>query len=119
MRDESDRRDRLLFDRGLQLERTHLAWSRTALAFLANAAFMGRASTRVHPPALGVMVAVALAVAGVGAWWHGRRSYAARSARLHRGASPVQPAVLRVVAMTTTVVTLAAAALAVSTLLGD
>jgi uncharacterized membrane protein YidH (DUF202 family) len=107
-----------LFDPGLQLERTHLAWSRTALAFLADAAFMARASARVQPVWLGIAVAVALAITGAGAWWHGRRSYAVRSAGLRRGLSPVRPGALRATAIMTTVVAIAAAALAVTTLLG-
>ncbi|MEA2126410.1 MAG: hypothetical protein QOI80_3192 [Solirubrobacteraceae bacterium] len=107
-----------LFDPGLQLERTHLAWSRTALAFLADAAFMARASARVHPAWLGIAVAVTLAMTGAGAWWHGRRSYAVRSEGLRRGLSPVRPRALRATAIVTTVVAVAAAALAVTTLLG-
>lgn len=108
-----------LFDPALQLERTHLAWTRTGLAFLGNAALVARMSGRVHPSALALAVAVALAVIGAWVWWHGRGAYPVRSVALKRGSPPEEPAVLHVLGAITTVVVLAAAAAALTTLIGE
>jgi uncharacterized membrane protein YidH (DUF202 family) len=105
-----------LFDPGVQLERTHLAWSRTALAFIADAAFTARASARMHPPALGVAVAIALALTGVGAWLYGRTSYARRATDLRLRVAPVRPRAIRLLATAAAVLSVAAAALALTTL---
>jgi uncharacterized membrane protein YidH (DUF202 family) len=108
-----------LFDPALQLERTHLAWSRTALAFLGNAALVARMSHRVDPSWLAVAVAVALAIISAWAWWHGRRAYAVRVLALKLGRPTEEPAVLRRLAATTTVVVVVSAAMALTTLASD
>ncbi len=105
-----------LFDPALQLERTHLAWSRTALAFLGNAALVARMARRVQPSWLALGVAVALAVIGAWAWWHGRSAYRLRAAALKCGRQSAQPPVLRALAAATTVVVVATAVLALTTL---
>jgi uncharacterized membrane protein YidH (DUF202 family) len=107
-----------LFDPGLQLERTHLAWSRTALGFFANAALMARVARRLDPPAVGYAIAVALALIGVAAWVHGRSTYAPRARDIHAGRPPLSPKALRRLALATAVVSTAAAAMALRTLLG-
>jgi uncharacterized membrane protein YidH (DUF202 family) len=107
-----------LFDPGLQLERTHLAWSRTALGFFADAALMTRVARRLDPPAAGYAIAVALALIGVGAWVHGRSTYAPRARALLAGRPPVSPRALRRLALATALVSTAAAAMALRTLLG-
>jgi uncharacterized membrane protein YidH (DUF202 family) len=107
-----------LFDPALQLERTHLAWSRTALAFLGNAALVARLSRHAHPIWLALAVAVGLAVIGAWAWWHGRSAYPVRAAALRHSRPPEEPGVMRTLATTTTVVVVAAAAVALTTLAG-
>jgi uncharacterized membrane protein YidH (DUF202 family) len=58
-------------DHGLQAERTRLAWGRTALGVLANAALVARAGVRGAEPALTALGAV-LAVASAVVWGFGR-----------------------------------------------
>ncbi|UGS38556.1 DUF202 domain-containing protein [Capillimicrobium parvum] len=105
-----------LFDAGLQLERTHLAWSRTALAIAVNAILVGRLSRHVHPHGVGLAVALALAVLAAATWWHGRSAYAPRSAALHAGVPALQPRVHLVLARATTILLFAVTALALSAL---
>ena len=108
-----------LFDSGLQLERTHLAWSRTALGFVANAALMARVAHGLDPPGVGYAIAVALALIALAAWVHGRSTYAVRAEELHAGRPPVSPKALRSLALATALVSTAAAAMALRTLLGS
>jgi uncharacterized membrane protein YidH (DUF202 family) len=103
-----------LFDPGLQLERTHLAWSRTAAGFILNAGLVARLSRLVHPPALAWALAAVLAATGAWAWLYGRTSYASRVARLNRGSLRAEPRVLRTLARATTGAALVAALVALS-----
>ncbi len=93
-------------DPGLQVERTGLAWTRTALGLTANAFLVLRAGVTGHDgPALAagaVLVALAAGIALVGWRRPPRIEAAARS-----GSSPVEA---RAVRMTATAAGLAAAA---------
>jgi len=101
--------DRRLFDEGLQLERTHLAWSRTALGFLAVAILLLRGSRHFAVPAAGTAAAAGFALIAAIVWWHGRNSYPQRSTTLMRGGSPLHPQILRLVAVATAILSVAAA----------
>lgn len=80
---------------GLAVERTALAWNRTALSFLGTGALAGR---MLAADALLVAIAaavIALAVAGL-AWDHARRSYGRR----HRGRLAAPPSgLIRAIAL--------------------
>jgi uncharacterized membrane protein YidH (DUF202 family) len=65
------------FDRGVQLERTQLAWTRTALGFILNAALVARLAR--HTPAAYPLAAL-LAVTGGLIVADARRRYAKRAA---------------------------------------
>jgi uncharacterized membrane protein YidH (DUF202 family) len=106
--------DRTLFDNGLQLERTHLAWSRTALGFLAVAILVARLSRQFAVPAVGIAAAAGFALVGSLAWWHGRSNYPRRSATLVGGGSPLHARTLRLVAVATAMLSFATAAAALT-----
>lgn len=72
-------RERRVFDRGLQPERTELAWRRTSLAL----AVAGLASMRVFPPVLGSW-SIAVGVAGLALAVTGWASASHRSRRVRR-----------------------------------
>lgn len=108
---------RALFDPGLQLERTHLAWNRTAFGFLVNSALMARLAHRLYPAAAGTALAAAFAIVGAATWAHGRRTYAPRAQKLFEGQPPAQPGPLRALALGTAVLAISAATLALTTLL--
>jgi uncharacterized membrane protein YidH (DUF202 family) len=106
----SDLRPRL-FDRGLQLERTDLAWRRTALGFFVNAALVARFARHIQPGAVAYAIAGALALTGVGALAHARRLYATRAADLRAGRPAARPGSLRALWLATTLAALASLAL--------
>jgi uncharacterized membrane protein YidH (DUF202 family) len=65
-------------DPGLARERTGLAWQRSALALLANAALVLRAGIDLGPLAIGLAVGAVLAYGAFRAWRHGDRLYRRR-----------------------------------------
>lgn len=83
------------FDDGLQLERTHLAWNRTAFTLGVNALLLVRFSRHVHPASLALVLAGAMALTALAAWWYGHAAYTGRSATLSAGRSVARPRVLR------------------------
>ena len=75
----------MVFDVGAQLERTTLAWIRTALALTAAGGLTTRCATRTAAPPLGYSVAAVLLATGVAAGTWSMRSYERRQAELHDG----------------------------------
>lgn len=106
-----------LFDAGLQLERTHLGWSRTAAALTVNALLAVRGVRHAHPAALAMGIAGGLAALAAVAWWHGRSAYARRSAALGAGRSPVDARLMWWFSRATTVLLIAALAVTAASLL--
>lgn len=90
-----------LFNAGLQPERTHLAWTRTGLGFLAIAALLVRFADHARPPALAYGAAVVWAGGGLATAIYGRLSYPRRNAHLRAGRSIAEPAALRALAYVT------------------
>ena len=81
----------LLFDLGAQLERTTLAWLRTALALTAAGALIARFGAVSGLPWLGYAVGAALVATGVGGGAFASRCYPRRHADLDAGAGPGPP----------------------------
>lgn len=106
-----------LFHSGLQPERTHLAWTRTGLGFLAIAALLVRFGDHARPPALAYGAAVVWAGGGLATAIYGRLSYPRRNAHLRAGHSIAEPVALRVLSFVTGAGGLAAAAAVGSSLL--
>jgi uncharacterized membrane protein YidH (DUF202 family) len=76
---------------GAQLERTALAWSRTALALTAAGALMARFGAVSELPWLGYAVGAALVATGVTGGVLASRHYPRRHAGLDTGAGPGSP----------------------------
>lgn len=106
-----------LFSSGLQPERTHLAWSRTGLGFLVNAALLVRFAEHARPPALAYAAAVVMGAGGIAISVLGRLSYPRRNRALAAGRSIAAPALLRGVWLTLTIGAVGATAATVSALL--
>lgn len=82
---------RSLFDLGAQLERTALAWLRTALALTVAGALVVRFAMLSGVPWLGYAVGAALVATGVSAGALASGRYARRHARLDMGGGPGPP----------------------------
>jgi uncharacterized membrane protein YidH (DUF202 family) len=102
-----------VFDPGLQHERTALAWDRTGLSLLVVGALTLRSG---GPPYDDLLHAAGYAAMALGAWllWVGGRRYRRREGDLRRGASPVQPQLVRLTGIVAVVVSLTAFALIVT-----
>ena len=103
---------RTLFDVGAQLERTTLAWVRTALAFAAVGALLARFATATDLPLLGHAVGAILVATGVAVGGLATRSYPRRHAALHAGARPATPVPLRCISAALGIATVSALTIA-------
>jgi uncharacterized membrane protein YidH (DUF202 family) len=84
-----------LFDPGLQLERTHLAWTRTALALGVNAALIVKLGASTAAPPAAYALGGVLAVLAVAAFAWGEASYGHRRRALLAGRPAARAAALR------------------------
>ena len=80
-----------LFDLGAQLERTTLAWLRTALALTAAGALILRFAVNSGVPWLGYAAGASLVATGVSGGALASRCYLRRKARLDMGGGPGAP----------------------------
>jgi uncharacterized membrane protein YidH (DUF202 family) len=94
---------------GLQLERTQLAWTRTALGFILNAALVARFARDTHAA---YALAAVLALTGALIIADARQRYAQRAADLRAGNRPLaRPRALGALCVVTTLASLLAAGL--------
>jgi uncharacterized membrane protein YidH (DUF202 family) len=63
-------------DPGLARERTSLAWTRSGLSIAASGALIVRGCLSAHLDALGIVIAVVMAIVAVVVWRHGQQTYA-------------------------------------------
>jgi uncharacterized membrane protein YidH (DUF202 family) len=105
---------RTVFDVGAQLERTTLAWVRTALAITAAGALLARFAINTGQPLLGHAVGAALAGTGVMVGVSAARSYGRRHAELHAGRRPAAPMPLRCISAALAVAAVSALAIALT-----
>jgi uncharacterized membrane protein YidH (DUF202 family) len=103
-----------VFDVGAQLERTSLAWVRTALAFTAVGALIGRFANSTAAPALANAIGALVVATGVTAGASAVRSYNRRHAGLHRGRPVASPAPLLCVALALTLASIATLGIAIT-----
>ena len=96
-----------VFDRGLQHERTALAWDRTGLAFLLVAVLTLRSGGPPFDDLRHTPGYVAMVVGGVLLWTAGRR-YRRREIDLREGRSMVQPGLVVVTGVTALLLSLTA-----------
>ena len=97
-----------LFDPGLQPERTDLAWRRTGLGFLANAALMARFAHETSLDLAAYGLAVLFALTGAVTLARTRHLYDRRGAGLRAGVPAARPDLLRALWSATTVLCVAA-----------
>jgi putative membrane protein len=101
----------------MSTERTALAWSRTALAMVANGGLLIRVA--VDRSGVAAIVAWLLAAgalaAGATAWMFGQRSYTGVRARILAGQSVARPEAVRALAVCTAALAVGVAALIAST----
>ena len=102
---------RTLFDAGAQLERTTLAWMRTALALTVVGALLARFATNTDLPLLGYAGGAALVATGVIAGVSAARSYGRRHAELHAEAPVAAPVPLQYVSAALAVAAVSALAI--------
>jgi uncharacterized membrane protein YidH (DUF202 family) len=96
-----------IFDLGAQLERTTLAWMRTALGLTALGVLIGRFSVDAAVPPLGFGFGALVVVIGVTAAVSAVRSYDRREAAMRAGRPVVAPRPLLGVGLTLTLGTFA------------
>jgi uncharacterized membrane protein YidH (DUF202 family) len=101
-----------LHDSGLAVERTALAWTRSALNMAASGALIARAAFESHLVALGVVSAVGAAVLSILTWHRGRTVYRERRnigapPRLQTRAFSLLSAATFLIAMIAVIVTVA------------
>lgn len=107
-------RPTVVFDRMLQHERTALAWERTAIATIVAGALFARHAATIHI-SLAALGLAQLLSGGALLIWTGRH-YDELHLPLRRGQSPVHPAAVRLVGLTTVAFTGAATVVAVASL---
>ena len=97
-----------LFDAGAQLERTSLAWVRTALALIATGALCARFGLRAGEPILGGAIAVLAITTGLVTGLSATGTYERRQADLDAARPIVAPSRLLCVSATLTLTSCAA-----------
>lgn len=101
------------FDRGLQHERTALAWERTAIASMVAGVLFGRyAAESVHPAFAAIGLGQVVVGAALLVW--AARHYDDLHGPLRAGQSPIHPTAARLVGIGTVVFTATATALALA-----
>jgi uncharacterized membrane protein YidH (DUF202 family) len=108
-----------VFDPGLQLERTTLAWGRTALGLVANGALMLRFARETHPQAFAYVVGAVTMASGVAVWVQSRLDYPRRNAALLAGKGSLRPRALRLVHIAVLFATCGTGVAAITALVGD
>ena len=101
------RRPRTIADAGAQLERTSLAWIRTALALTALGALICRSALRADDAALAYALAAVVIATALTAGVSAIRSYDRRHAAMHEGRSVFSPMPLLCLAATLTLESIA------------
>lgn len=104
-----------VFDRGLQQERTALAWDRTAVSLMVAGALFVRAGSAPYGD-LRHLPGIAAIAAGIWLLWHAYRVYTRRHVLLRAEASPTEPQLVLSVALVSLALGLASVVLIVTSL---